>query len=75
MSCCKNRSDESGLKMRCWGWRGGSTQARNRKSWPDGTFANSFYFLCMLIEAVRQDSKKICERESRTKEENVRGEA
>lgn len=53
----------------------GSTQARNRKYWPDGTFANSLYFLCVLIEAIRQDSRKICERKSRTKEkENVRGE-
>lgn len=28
---------------------GRSSQARNRKYWADGTFANSFYFPFMLI--------------------------
>lgn len=55
------------------GGRGGSTQARNRKYRPDGMFANSFYFLFTLIEAIRQDSRKVFDRKSRVRDkENVR---
>lgn len=35
-----------------------STQARNRKYWPDGTFANSFNFSLMLSRALLLDSRK-----------------
>lgn len=35
-----------------------STQARNRKYWPDGTFANSFNFSLMLSRALLHDSRK-----------------
>lgn len=31
---------------------GDSTQVRNRKLWPDGTFANSFNFSLMLSGAL-----------------------
>lgn len=53
-------------------WLGGrgvySTQARNGKYWPNGTFASSFYFP-FCLRRPRPGARKVLERKGRTRDE------